>query len=594
MSKFSTDKSGVIELRKSKHDDSYYSVRICAPIAVTARTRDANGHNWGLLLKWKDADGGQKRWNMPQASLASGHSEVIAYLLAGGLLIEPGEAKTVIEYIQEQDPSARLTIVNQIGWYQDSFVLPDLPADSKAGLDDDRIISDTSDTNGTGIELCYAPETGSTNSLFGLSGTTDEWRRLVAEPCQLNSRLLFSVSAAFSGPTLRMLGEEGGGFHFHHPSSVGKSTCLLAAGSVYGGGGIEGFLRKWRATANGLELTAAAHNDCLLALDELGQLLPADAVQVAYLLAGGQAKARMNANGTEQKQRTWRLQFLSSGELTIDQLAQSIGQKTRGGMEVRLVNIAADAGAGLGAFECLHGSVNGNHFSDRLQEAAKKYYGSVGIDWLCYLVQSREQCELQLRRQIDRFMMDHTPKGAIGEVVRVVRRFAVVAAAGEVATMLDLTGWDEGAANWAAAKCLAAWLAQRGAGTHEGHDTDQMIRKVREFLELHGASRFQTLAGRSLLKHAKHPGTIYRQAGFKRTTDNQSIYYFSCEVFRTEVCKGFDHKQVLAALHKAGHLIKDGGRWDKQIGTEKRGRFYAVKDSLLTNPGSDGDECSPR
>ena len=42
-------------------------------------------------------------------------------------------------------------------------------------------------------------------------------------------------------------------------------------------------------------------------------------------------------------------------ELTLAEHASSAGKQVKGGVEVRLINIDADAGQGLGVFENLHG-----------------------------------------------------------------------------------------------------------------------------------------------------------------------------------------------------------------------------------------------
>ena len=109
-------------------------------------------------------------------------------------------------------------------------------------------------------------------SPYQSTGTVEDWRKTVARSCIGNSRLAFGVSAGFAAPLLRIAGEENGGFHFVGSSRLGKSTLLRVAGSVWGGGGINGYLCSWRATSNGLEGVAEAHCDALLCLDEMGQV----------------------------------------------------------------------------------------------------------------------------------------------------------------------------------------------------------------------------------------------------------------------------------------------------------------------------------
>jgi putative DNA primase/helicase len=74
-------------------------------------------------------------------------------------------------------------------------------------------------------------------------------------------------------------------------------------------------MQRWRTTDNALEAIAAQHSDCLLILDELAQVDPKTAGECAYMLANEQGKARATRNGTPRARQTWRLLFLSAGEL---------------------------------------------------------------------------------------------------------------------------------------------------------------------------------------------------------------------------------------------------------------------------------------
>jgi hypothetical protein len=94
----------------------------------------------------------------------------------------------------------------------------------------------------------------------------------------------------------------------------------------------------------------------------------------------------------------------------------------------------------------------------------------------------------QLRGNIGSFMMTYCPNDASGQVRSVCRRFALVAAAGELATTFGLTGWPTGEATKGAVICCRDWLGQRG--TSGDHDLEVGIRQVIAFVEAHGASRF--------------------------------------------------------------------------------------------------------
>jgi uncharacterized protein (DUF927 family) len=130
-------------------------------------------------------------------------------------------------------------------------------------------------------------------------------------------------------------------------------------------------------------------------------------------------------------------------------------------------------------------------------------------------------------------------------VLRVARRFAIVAVAGELATHYGLTGWSEGQAGAAARRCLTSWLESFG-GTGNREER-AILSQVRCFFEMHGASRFQS-------KTASEDARIPNRAGFVETHDGERRYFVLPEVFRREMCQGFDARRAVAALRAAGWL----------------------------------------
>ena len=58
---------------------------VCAPLHVTARTRDDAANGWGYLLEFSDPDGNPKQWAMPVAMLSGEGSEWAARLADMGL-----------------------------------------------------------------------------------------------------------------------------------------------------------------------------------------------------------------------------------------------------------------------------------------------------------------------------------------------------------------------------------------------------------------------------------------------------------------------------------------------------------------------------
>src|SRR5690242_6524268 len=90
---------------------------------------------------------------------------------------------------------------------------------------------------------------------------------------------------------------------------------------------------------------------------------------------------------------TWRLLFVSSGEISLSEHAASAGKKTKGGVDVRLLNIPADAGCGKGLFEDLHDHVSPATFADRLCDLARNCYGATFRRFVRKLVAKRTDSE---------------------------------------------------------------------------------------------------------------------------------------------------------------------------------------------------------
>ena len=398
---------------------------VCSRLDVEARTRDQDGGGWGYFLTFADPLGHQKQWAMPARMLSGDGGEYRATLLNMGLLISttPRARNLLTQYIQTRKPEEFASCTDRVGWHNGrAFVLPR----ETIGDSGERIVFQSDNT----IE-----------NTFRVKGTPDQWRDRVGALCVGNSRMVFAVACAFAGPLLRPAGMESGGFHYRGDSSSGKTTALKLAASVYGG---TSYLQRWRATDNALEAIAAQHSDCLLILDELAQIEPKIAGECAYMLANEQGKARATRTNTPRPRQAWRLLFLSAGELGLaDHMAEGM-KRTRVGQEVRMCDIPADAGAGLGAFENLHTASGGAAFAKHITNQAQTVYGAPGRAWLEWLTTHADTLKASIRSAADTLAATLIPKDSSGQVERVGARFALVGAAGELATQAGLTGWPVG------------------------------------------------------------------------------------------------------------------------------------------------------
>ncbi len=529
---FSVKPGGVFQTKVSK-DNVPAVTRISSRIDVVALTRDQDSTNWGMELQFKDPDGVLKRWALPRELLASGGDSYRASLLKMGAVVETSKAarEGLAEYLVAASPEGRALSVRQPGWFNGLFVLPN----AVYGSSSERVVFQTNDPDDI--------------KRFTQKGTLQSWQEHVAGPCQGNSRAVVSLCIGLAPPALSLLGEDNGGFHFRGNSSIGKSVCLQLGSSIWGGPAL---IRTWNMTSNGLEGIATMHNDILLPLDELGQADGKAAGDAAYMLGNGQGKSRANRDGDARTAKRFRNLVLSSGERSLSDLMSQAGQSTMAGQEVRMVDIAADAGCGLGVFDNIHGARSSQVFAETLKSNVLLHHGQAGRALVEILSNAEQQPRLieKLKNLMQGFVDTYVPTDATGQVGRVGRRFALIAAVGELCIELGILPWPEGDAIDGAVKCFESWIEQRGgAGNHE---SAQAIAQVRRFIEQHGESRFTAWNGTNENDVASR--TINR-VGFRRVCDDGRTEYFILpEAYKQEVCRGLDSRYVTSVLSQKRYL----------------------------------------
>ena len=554
---FEVSGHGVFFLGTDKDGNEQPPKWVCSKLEVLASTRDTGSKEWGRLLAWADGDGVAHRWPIPMELLQGDGLEMRRELARLGLQISPTKAARdlLATYLQVWPAKARARCVDKLGWHGAAYVTP-------------------SEAIGDGGEMTVFQSTQAIEPAFSVAGTAESWRDSVAAMAAGNSRMVFAIAAAFGASLLELLGEESGGFHLRGASSMGKSTALKVAASIWGSP--KRYPRLWRATANGLEGLAALHNDGLLILDELSQADPSAAGEAAYMLANGQGKTRAAKTGAARAAASWRLLFLSAGEETLAAMMHKAGKRANAGQEIRLADIAADAGAGLGAFENIHGHKDAGAFALALNDAALEHHGAAGMEWLRHIVADRVSIASNAAAQVRDFAEQLCPKDAAGQVQRVARRFALIGLAGEMATAYGLTGWQAGEAQAAVQKCFEAWLEGfGGASPKEGR---AILEQVRGFIEAHGASRFEDLG-------SSNQPRIINRAGFIRTdSEGRNEYLVLGEAFKNEVCRGFDLKAACEALKGAGVLLtKEETRYTQKprIAGHGQPRVYVLSSSIM-------------
>jgi hypothetical protein len=246
----------------------------------------------------------------------------------------------------------------------------------------------------------------------------------------------------------------------------------------------------------------------------------------------------------------------------------------------------------------LHGFVGGATLADRIVKGACKCYGVAIHAYLERLVAERETDPMGLEAKVCSYITewrvaalksigDEQPDG---QVIRVASRFALVAAAGRLATEWGILPWPPMFAGTATYRQFRAWAEKRG---HTGAaETHQAIEIVLEALEKHGPARFESTSEFTLNPVRDRLG--YRTEIKEGERSFGYDYYILPGGWR-EICAGLNATTVARALADVGILeLGYDGKMSKSISPpgHPRGRFYVVRarglDTYMVRSATDG------
>jgi len=523
--------------------------------------RDEQDGQWSTVVLFRNRDKKIKQFLFRQSQLITASSfsvELVRSLVDAGYFASSSlnARKSLCKYLNVAG-SRRMTLTARTGWHGSTFVLPDRNIGK-----DQFVLTESAPTK--------AP-----------SGTLDQWRDSISKPSAGNTRLQFAIAVAFTSPVLRCIGGESGGFHIVGTSSQGKTVAGSASASVWSFG-----IQRWHATQNAIETNAASASDMGMVLDEMSQADPRSVGQIAYMLANQQGKHRSTASGDNREVKTWELGFLSTGEQSLAALSDSVGASVQTGQELRIVDIEANAGKGLGLFDCLpNGCDDPATFADDMTTASKQYTGTAGPAFIEYLVANQSTVKAILNKRIKSFLEKYVEPNYAGQVHRVARRFAIVAAAGELATQAGITGWQTNESTTAAAACFKSWLLLWGSTT-SNKESQKAIDQVATFIT-QNESRFDPLesGGNSTTVTPNRAG--YIKDG---NTDPDCRYWLILpEVFNKEVCRGLSPSTVKKALNDIKQIQRDSN--DKFSipytpgSTRSKQRFVVIYDTVKSMSG---------
>lgn len=516
-------------------------VRLSDAIRLIGRGTDSAGSHY-RVFEYTDRITRQKKAAvLPMADI--GERACWQRLQSMGITVQAGRRKRELlaDYLQTEGGNTVYSVTDSAGWHEGQYILPD------------------GSTIGQGGKVIYNGDK-SQAAAYQASGSLAEWQSEIAAYAAGNSRLCLALGTAFAAPLLSLLQMESGGFHLYGDSSDGKTTAARVALSVWASP--ERSLMTWQGTKLGFNNVAAARNDGLLVLDEIGQANPHVIGDTVYSIMNGVNKAQGAKDGGNRVQSRWRVLVLSTGEKTPDSILHSKGE-WNAGQNTRLPSIPANAGQGCGVYDTLHGFHDGAALSEHLADAAALYHGEAGRAFIELI---NPAVIAQAKDAVAAVLAEMQPVS--GQARRVAKRFALAAAALELAA--PVTGLPAGVGIDGVIRCFDDWLAINGTGKLED---ERITRQAMDFMQMHGnGERFTDVKDTSAYTNRNH-------AGYKKRADDaaRDEYLIIPAVFESEICGSFEPVKVCTVLHGIGWLLKPAkGRWrHQQWGLP--GRYYVLR-----------------
>lgn len=548
---------GLFYIENSGTEESR-EIKISSPLSVTHMTRDVDSCSWGKRVEFRDMDGVVHNFTIKNAELIKERgSTVIEKLVDNGLVLTPSHSasKHLKNYLISAFPNKKAIEINRCGWHKKCFVL-------------------YNECIGASEESTYFPAFKLKDNLFQSAGSFEDWTDKIARPVSGQFLFEFTMCLGFAAVLLTPLGLDTFGVNLRGEGSTGKTTALKVAGSVCGGSGhSSGYLRQWRATDNALESIAAKHNDILLVLDELGQADGKSIGKSIYMIGNGETKSRLTQDAEEKGTRRFKTVVLSSGEITVqDKVGEDKGATIKAGQAVRIIDIDISAISDNGIFSFvpddsmltdlgleiapdLPDRTKLSMFSDYLKQQSTKYYGTAIRKFLDVLINNYDENIIELQKIHQNYAKQICPADATGQVIRVIRNFALVATAGEFAIEHGILPWSKGEVEKAVRFVLDHWLKQRnGANSLE---LTQAIERLKEVIQ-QDTLHFKTLYKREYPYQNEDIERATREPiGYKKLSEKGTWIYFIENNPLKNIYRGISKDRFMKELDTRGWLVKN-------------------------------------
>ena len=554
LEEFSPRRSGLFQ----RHGTRFH--RIAEPILVSRNVYMEATREWAIVAKLRTLNRKFVHLILKRGILENPQALRTQLANAGYALPEnPQDRAALVRYLRTARPASTRYLVDRSGWHRDGvFLLPEGPighARRKFSLIPSR----------------------DTDSLR-LGGSFKGWQNTVGRAARRSPVLQTVIALSLAAPLLRPLGSESVGFHLFGRSTIGKSTCLLAANSVARKSTRETLL-NWDVTYIAGEDLAYAHSDTLLPMDEIGRLVTDSNWQTARRIQNATFQMTSESGRTRSKRsdyndkRGWRLVLLSSGEKSLSEIVAASKQSRLEGEQVRLIDLPADVGEGHGIFRAPRPRGRSSAaLAESVARGCAKHHGHLLRAFLNEIVEDQDKSIAEITALVRHGEKLSAPDDPVKQ--RIFRGFVLAYAAGIFAIRRGLLTWseDEFAASiwWCIDAAVAAAGGQRAA-------LDAAVTKLRDKIGHYAPERSELNHRPYVLRKSGRPMMI-----FKHDAEHGRYVGVRRDLIKKWLPDGIAVETLIDLLGDQGHLIRDpSGKATRQIqlgNTPGRLRYVCIRE----------------
>lgn len=401
--------------------------------------------------------------------------------------------------------------------------------------------------------------------------TTDEWNDGIGKHLDDNPRMLLSVLVALAPTLASLLDRKPPAVVLVGPSSIGKSTLLRAASSIY-------LQNSTLATMSGTDLglrEAAANNPGKASIfDEVSSADNASVLIDMLFDAEGQAVRHRSTAGSPLPQKTSNadVTLLFANEMGV---AELLGQHTRSGTQgtwARVLEVHPSKKHGM--FNTIPEGLQAYEFAEALKKSAARCGGALWQPWLEYIGTNAQASRPQWEKRLDEIVEDMrhelAPKDSIQQ--RLIHSAAIWVLTGELAVDAGLLSIKQ-KTSFKAVKHLLRLHFTRIA---PGAESQSLIREIVKVVgKLRDKIKDWPVAGSNPMPH------------HARKYAYGSMSLFILPIALEDVLgRGEKRTNTLEALKKAGLLKCPQKGWSSQFSwpgsKTSRPRFYVFDEQILS------------